>query len=85
MFIGRLNYLSTNSRYKSNLWNNLKSIYIFNRYVDYQTEFRDDGLFNVGAMATGWFLWDMNYNGKPNIEFIDVQEYAKLGNYKKRE
>jgi hypothetical protein len=82
MFIGRLNYLGTASRLKNGIWNNLKAIYPFNRYVDYRTPYREDGLFHVGAMATAWFLWDMSYTGKPTIEILDVQKYAKLGNYK---
>lgn len=82
MFIGRLNYFGTASRLKSGLWNNLKMIYPFNRYVDYRTPYREDGLFHVGAMATGWFLWDMEYTGKPMVEVLDVQEYAKLGTFK---
>ena len=82
MFIGRLNYFGTNSRLKNGMWDNLKSVHCFNRYVDYRTEGRIDGLFNVGAMATAWFLWDMNYNDDPTIHFLDVQKYAKLGNCK---
>jgi len=80
--IGRLNYLGTNNRFLSGIWNNLKSIYTFNRYVDYQTLPRDDGLFNVGAMATGWFLWDKDYSDAPTIHILDVQKYAQLGNFK---
>lgn len=81
MLIGRLNYLGTQNRFKKGFWDNLKCIYPFSRYVDYQTPYRDDGLFHVGCMATGWFLWDMSYFGKPKVEIIDVQKYAKLGNF----
>ena len=82
MMIGRLNYLGTQSRLNKWIWNNLKMILPFSRYVDYQTPYRDDGFFHVGAMATAWFLWDMDYYGKPTVEFIDVNKYAKLGNYR---
>jgi len=85
MLIGRLNYLSTKGRLSEGLWDNLKSIYCFNRYVDYRTPLREDGLFNVGAMATGWFVWDMSYTGEPQIRFLDVDNYAKLGNYKEND
>lgn len=81
MMIGRLNYLGTYRRYNNNIWENLKSVHIFNRYVDYQTPHREDGLFHVGAMATGWFLWDMAYFGEITMEILDVQPYAKLGNF----
>jgi hypothetical protein len=33
-------------------------------------------------MATAWFLWDSNYEGTPELNFLDVQNYAKLGNIK---
>jgi hypothetical protein len=83
MFIGRLNYFGTYARSQSNLWPHLKYVLPFNRYVDYQTPFRSDGLFHVGSQATAWFLWDMDYAWKPQIEVIDVQKYAKLGAFKK--
>ena len=82
MFIGKLNFFGTTSRHESGIWNNLKAVYPFNRYVDYRTPYREDGLFHVGALATGWFLWDMDYTGKPTVDVLDVQEYAKLGAYK---
>ena len=84
MAIGRLNYLSTQSRYQSDIWTHLKSVNVFTRYVDYQTPERDDGCFCVGAMATGWFVWDMFYDGCPMLSFLDVQKYATLGNFKKK-
>lgn len=84
MFIGRLNYLSTQGRLENKIWENLKSIYIFSRYVDYQTPYREDGLFHVGAMATAWFLWEKDYKKETTTHFIDVQKYAKLGNYKEQ-
>lgn len=82
LMIGRLNYFGTNSRFSSGIWDNLKSVYCFNRYIDYRTPERDDGMFNVGAMATAWFLWDVDYTGQPQIHFVDVQKYATLGNFK---
>lgn len=82
MYLGRLNYFGTQSRLDTGLWNNLKSVHCFSRYVDYRTESRSDGLFNVGAMATAWFIWDMEYEGDTKIDFLDVKDYAKLGNIK---
>jgi len=84
MYIGRLNYFGTASRNYSGIWKNLKYVLIFNRYVDYQTPLRDDGLFHVGAMATAWFIWDMKYKGEPKIKILDVNKYATLGNFNKR-
>ncbi|HPA48144.1 MAG TPA: hypothetical protein PK395_20440 [bacterium] len=80
MVIGRLNYFGTCSRLKSGLWNELKSIYCFDRYVDYRTGERKDGLFHVGAMATGWFIWEKGYLGHPSLHYLSVQNYARLGN-----
>ena len=83
MFIGRLNYFGTNSRYQGDIWKYLKSVSIFNRYVDYQTGYRKDGNFHLGSQSTAWFLWDVEYRGKPEINILDVQKYATLGAYKK--
>jgi len=83
LVIGRLNYFGTNSRYQDNIWDGLGKVWCFTRYVDYQTPYREDGMFHVGAMATGWFLWDGS-NDK-TLNFLDVQKWAKLGFYKKQE
>lgn len=56
MMIGRLNYFGTMARSRSGIWDTLKAVYCFNRYVDYRTPQREDGHFHVGAMATAWFL-----------------------------
>lgn len=82
--IGRLNYLSTHSRYASGIWKDLVAVYPFTRYIDYQTELRDDGMFCVGAMATGWFVWKRDAGTPPFLEMLDVQKYATLGNFKKK-
>ena len=82
MYLGRLNYFGTVDRYKSELWKNLKYVLPFNRYVDYRTPYRLDGLFNVGALCTGWFIWDMEYDGLPMVDVLNISQYAKLGQYK---
>lgn len=83
IMLGRTNYFGTVSRYNSGIWENLKKVYVFNRYVDYQTPPRDDGLFHVGALCTGWFIWEKGYTGEPVLDLLDVQKYAKLGQFKK--
>lgn len=76
--------LDENSKMKDSvIWKNLKGIYEFSRYVDYQTPYRKDGLFNVGSMLTAWYLWDMAYEGEPTLDVLDVNKYAKLGQFKK--
>jgi hypothetical protein len=84
-FIGRANYFGTVDRYNSGIFDGLKTVYFFNRYVDYRTPRRKDGLFHVGAMLTGWFVWERGYKGKPQIDYIDVQDYAKLGMYREKD
>jgi hypothetical protein len=76
MMIGRLNYFGTEGRSRSGIWQNLKHVDIFNRYVDYRSYPRTDGKFQVGAMATGWFIWDHNYIGHPMIRILNVQDYV---------
>jgi len=80
IMIGRLNYFGTTERLSSGIWNDLKSIYCFDRDVDYRTPERDDGLFHVGAMATAWFVWERGFSEPASLNFLSVQEYAKLGN-----
>lgn len=80
--IGRLNYLGTASRNSNGLWDGLYHIACFNRYVDYRTPERSDGMFHVGAMATAWFFWRRGFSGQPTISVLDVNKYATLGNYK---
>lgn len=79
--IGRLNYLSTQSRLESGVWEHLKEVWVFSRYVDYRTAERTDGCFNVGCMSSGWFYYVKEKVSAPVIKFVDVQDYAVLGNY----
>lgn len=80
--IGRLNYLSTQSRLESPIWKHLKEVWCFSRYIDYRTPERIDGKFHVGAMATAWFYFTKEEVEAPVIKFVDVQKYAVLGNKK---
>jgi hypothetical protein len=81
--IGRLNYFGTHQRNVSGLWSDLTDVYVFDRMVDYRTPMRLDGLFHVGALVTGWFVFQRETSGvSPQINLIDVQKYATLGAYK---
>jgi len=80
-YIGRVNYFGTHERHTTNLFGELRHLYIFDRMIDYQTPYREDGLFHVGGMVTAWFIFEKGYKGKPVIDQLDVQEYAKLGSY----
>ena len=80
--IGRINYFGTYQRTEIGIWNNLHKVYIFNRYVDYQTPYREDGKFHVGALCTGWFIWNKNWKEDYHLIYhLDIQEYAVLGSY----
>jgi hypothetical protein len=82
-FIGKVNFFGAYQRYEKGVWDHLKHVYIFNRQVDYRGKIHEDGLFHVGGLVTGWFIWDMNWD-RPfwKTSIMDVQEYAKLGQYK---
>lgn len=82
-FIGKVNFFGAYQRQKNNIWKNLKYVYIFNRQVDYRSLIRKDGLFNVGNLITGWFIWDLSWEASFWMtSVIDVQKYAKLGQIK---
>lgn len=79
--IGKTNFFGTHARNKSGFWKGLKDVYIFDRQVEYRTPHREDGLFMVGCLVTGWFVWEDGYSKDPSIHFMDVQKYAQLGSY----
>lgn len=79
--IGKTNFLGAYSRYKSNFWNELKCIYVFDRQIDYQFPVMDDGSCGVGCLVSGFYEWEKGYKGEPVIRFIDIQKYCKLGSY----
>jgi len=81
ILIGRLNYFGTYKRDGLGVWKGLREMNRFNRMVDYETPCRDDGLFHVGGLVTAWFVWDKGYIGKATIDRIDINKYAKLGQY----
>lgn len=83
IFIAKTNFFGAYKRSQSGVWDNLKDVYIFNRQVDYRTPLREDGLFHVGNLITGWFVWDTEWKESYwRTHIIDVQEYAKLGQVK---
>ena len=80
--LGRANYFGTYDRSQSTIWDGLRYVYFLNRMADYRTPRRTDGMFHVGAMVTGWFIWEKWYRGDPAIRQLDVQKYATLGAFK---
>lgn len=72
IFLGKLNYLGTASRYKLNLWENLRAVYPLNRCIDFRHPLREDGKFYAGALYVGWFYYDMSFYGDPTIHVLDI-------------
>lgn len=77
IMIGRTNYFGAYKRNENGIWNHLKTVYIFNRQVAYDRFDEDPMKLKCGCLVTGWFYWDRNYNGNPEIRIIDVQKYCK--------
>lgn len=73
--IGKANYFGSHSRNINGLWKHLREVYFFDRQIAFDKPLRTDGKVECGMMITGWFIWDMNYNGKPTINVIDMNEY----------
>lgn len=82
-FIAKTNFFGAYKRNEMGVWDNLKEVHIFNRQVDYRSPTREDGLFHVGNLITGWFIWDKSWKENYWKTYImDVQDYAKLGGIK---
>lgn len=81
--IGKTDYFSCYQRLQNGIWKGLSDVYIFNRKVDYQFPTMENGDFGVGSLTSGWFVWKHDYpeDFSPKLHFVDVQQYAKLGNY----
>lgn len=83
IFIGKTNFFGAYKRSQEGVWSHLRDVYVFNRQVDYRSPIRDDGHFMVGNLITGWFVWDKDWEEEYwRTRIVDVQEYAKLGQYK---
>ncbi len=79
--IGKTNFFAAHARNTSGLWKGLKEVYVFDRMVDYRHYYKD-GSFDCGMLVTGWFHFDMNYQGKATIEPLDVQDGVHRGETK---
>ena len=77
IMIGRTNYFGAYNRYRNGLWNHLKTVYIFDRQIAYDRFDENEMKFKCGCLVTAWFHWNIEYNGKPNIEILDIQKYLE--------
>lgn len=73
--IGKMNFFGSHYRNTSGFWKHLKTIYCFDRMIDYQQPLRTDMKVGVGMIVSGWFIWDMKYEGNPEIKVLDMQKY----------
>ena len=54
----------------------LKKVYVFTRYPMLEDSVRPDGKHKTGMMVYAWFVWDKHYNGLPQIDWLDNNEYV---------
>lgn len=75
--IGKLNFFGAHNRNIEGLWEHLEYILVFDRQIAFDKPETPDGKVECGMMITGWFIWDKNYNGLPQIKVLDMQKYIK--------
>ena len=72
-----LSYLHGKKRY-DNIWMDtaypLREINVFTRYPMLGETLREDGKMNTGMMVYCWYTWDKGYEGKPTIDWIDIND-----------
>lgn len=82
-----LNYLHGQKRFNE-IWTDtlfpLASVYIFTRYVMFDTKLRkDDKLISNGFMTFAWFVWDKKHQGPPAIKWLPIEKKDIATNKKK--
>ena len=70
-----LNYLHGKKRYDDIYCDNnypLRKVYIFTRYpLLTDKNVREDGCYNTGMMVYAWYIFEKDYIGKAEINWID--------------
>ena len=65
-FLHKLTYLEGLKRHEKIFkLNKLKNIYVFSKRLAFEKNGKNNGL-----MCFAWFVFDVNYNGKPTIDWI---------------
>lgn len=49
----------------------------FDRQIAFDIPEDENGKVECGMIISGWFIWDMKYEGEPVIRVIDMQKYIK--------
>lgn len=58
------------------IYTNLRRVYIFSRMADLRAPIRDDGKYPTAGIVYAWLVWERGYYGKPEIEWINNQEFV---------
>lgn len=81
-FILKTNFLGATGRREKGIWKSLKSLYIFDRQIDYRSPLLLSGEVCVGNLITGWGVWDKTWNEDYFMtRVLNVQKYCTLGSY----
>lgn len=56
----------------------LKKVYIFTRYPLLTDKVYENGKHKTGMMVYSWFVWDKDYKGLPEINWLDNNSYVLL-------
>lgn len=80
--------LHSTTRYKE-IWNDnnykLKTILMFVRPPWLKDTVQEDGKYNTGMNAYGWFIWENNYEGEITLKLIDNTLYVNKKSDKKEQ
>jgi hypothetical protein len=80
--------LHSTTRYKE-IWNDkdykLKTILMFVRPPWLKDTVQEDGKYNTGMNAYGWFIWENNYEGEISLKLIDNTLYVNKKSDKKEQ
>jgi hypothetical protein len=53
----------------------LSEVYVFTRYPLLGEKLRSDGKYHTGMMVYAWYVWDKNGNKKPEINWLDNNNF----------
>lgn len=88
-FLMRINFLSGQRRFKFNIYNELKYIYVFTRMPDMRTNtvapLREDGKYPTAMHVYAWMIWEKGFAGEPIFRQINNSMYVLRQKDKKKD
>lgn len=79
-FLLRLNFLSGQRRNHSDVYEELKYVYVFSRMPDMRTDsvapLREDGKYPTAMHVYAWMIWEKGFSGEPIFRRIDNSMYV---------